>query len=1242
MKLGFVLGVVFLFSFDLFAAFPWGKKSLEAPVGYSEVKFYDREEMASQGKEEEILVWKEPHWTARDIPLIHADLVVKSQNDVQIRLPWFDKPVWFSGKRWLKVVLQAPKDMVKKQGNIVQIWAKDAKGRQQDTFLPAGVLSSQNPLYDPEKKTFTLFYVPDFSDEFENIAEIGLKFGFSHGSSSENITIKSAVLVHQDLQSDPMALDLLSIEKRQRIHLVGPRASCAVPLNQTNPFDRYKFRLKVRVPYEWAHPSQPCSLMIWLKDFDFQWHNTSWNKGKISAIHPDKDLMFPLTMVYDPFALKKGQSKSKTFNPFNIAELGLKVGLPKNARYTLSGEIEVLEAVFVDRYDPHKTVAVNFPDKVLVEKVRGSEDAYETQALYKFKKKSNFVSSFGRRLSVLVKMPRGLIQKPNLAAQIVAEDIYGFKQASKRVIVSSRNPFFDPQTRLMRVFFTPKHDKQGFNPDKIASLQLKLMSPTGIQAQHDYLGMLRIKRVSFEDPVHAPDVKNLLTWKKGDDTPVLRSHDGRLIRVNVTEKGVVAKTWHTPQDLKDRKVSLDLFIPPALVKKAGRGARSKKESPSLFVRLFLKAKKDRVQSAVFPVAHGGPFNVSISPSLGESGVSTEPGFDPEEVHSIGLEVIGFDGKARQSSYLFVDSKVKIEGVGKKNEVKINFKTTPFSVGKEEKDDIKGFVPLQENPYQGQMIVQLEDNGELVFDIEDHALLSKRKWANRSRVQVDLRIPKSFMGFWHRHNRARLFLADKYGRRQYLPNTAIVARPKATRGWIRLHGQPTVDIPMPLGFTQEDFRPNKVEKIGISIEAGRHGKSLSGKVEIKDLKVVFSDDELAPGVLEKDPAVRAGENERAAQMTRRLHTVFGRYGQKVIVGVNWAWPSVVKPENKELKQLYGRLLDTEELWGNEKWDLGHGAVRKKVDQEFAAMHETFGDKALVRVWLFNDFRAGMERDSAGRLTITQRSYTNMQKLLALAQKHNLIIWPVLTDFMLADRVTGEGPDAKWKVGEHPAFITDPVLRGEFIKALKDFVSYFKGNDSILCWELMNEPTNAAAVTTLEHFRDLQIFLRDGIKAIQSTGELATVGYRNVAAAHMMRDIVPVDLGQCHYWPYLETMENPWKLSDPFEEMFGPVPYGWGEAPVFSDIKAQLEQAAQGQHKFLLFWNWRGDDKTGDGFHVREHQEKIKQILQEYMKEEKKTSEEILKLMKKPIQIPGYLFVLLCLLMMGGIIVNYWKR
>ena len=502
--------------------------------------------------------------------------------------------------------------------------------------------------------------------------------------------------------------------------------------------------------------------------------------------------------------------------------------------------------------------------------------------------------------------------------------------------------------------------------------------------------------------------------------------------------------------------------------------------------------------------------------------------------------------------------------------------------------------------RGSMLAGPDKFAEVLFDLTGSPL-SRVSWGNRTLVSGEIRVSPEFVGQgkrnWYQAHRGRLFLVDKKKKRLYLPNRSIVDRPASSDGWLTLEGRTTGDVPMPLGFTDPGFDADKIVALGVNVEAfNREGEELTGQVEIRRLKVSF-EEAVTPRIMPPDPAVIAGEKQRAAAMERRLKERCGVGPRGLAVGVNLAWPTARSPDGEDM-QLYGIILDGGEGWYNKKWDLGEPAVATSVRTDFQEIRELFGPGAPVRVWLFADLRAGMTFDAQGNpLAITDRARTNMGKLLQIASEEKVVLIPSLLDFGLADGVSRSGPDGKWVVGERPDLITDAAKRGKLVKLLEDFVRAFAGHPAVLAWDVMNEPENAAGVVTPAHFADVQALNRELVDAVHRAGDLATVGHRNVPDPRtFFRGRVASDLGQVHYYPLVETRANPTAFSVKLEPTFGPLPAGWGELQAIKGrASSQLEAARRAGHRLFLFWSWRGHLPTGDGFAVKPHAEEIRQAL-----------------------------------------------
>jgi hypothetical protein len=502
--------------------------------------------------------------------------------------------------------------------------------------------------------------------------------------------------------------------------------------------------------------------------------------------------------------------------------------------------------------------------------------------------------------------------------------------------------------------------------------------------------------------------------------------------------------------------------------------------------------------------------------------------------------------------------------------------------------------------RGSMLGPRDKSGDVLFDVRKSAL-GRLPWGNRTLVTAEIRVAPAFVGEgkrnWYRAHRGRLFVVDARGKRLYLPNTAIVDRPASTDGWLKLSGRPSADVPAPLGFMDAGFDAAKITGVGIAVEAfNREGEIVEGPIELRDLKVTF-EPVATSTVLPPDPAIIAGEAERGARMNARLEQRCGVGPKGMAVGVNLAWPTAKAPDGDDL-QLYGQTLDASDKWWDRRWDLGEAAVADSVRADFRAIKATFGAGAVVRVWLLADLRAGMTFDAQGDpVRVTERARANMKVLLDLAAAEQVVLIPVLLDFGLADGVNKMGPDGAWKVPERPDLIVDEGKRKRLVAVLEDFVKGFAGHPAVLAWDVFNEPENAVAVVTPRNFGALQSLIKELVDAVHRQGEFATVGHHDVPDPQkFFRGRVASDLGQAHYYPFVETRGNPTPFGVKMDKTFGALPAGWGEVQARKgQIAAQVDAARNAGHRLLMFWSWRGHQSTGDGFAVQPYADEIKRAV-----------------------------------------------
>ena len=486
--------------------------------------------------------------------------------------------------------------------------------------------------------------------------------------------------------------------------------------------------------------------------------------------------------------------------------------------------------------------------------------------------------------------------------------------------------------------------------------------------------------------------------------------------------------------------------------------------------------------------------------------------------------------------------------------------------------------------------------EFEFPIPSEVLQSIGDWESKVEVLAEVRASEALRTFEDQSYRARLFVVDTEGRRIFLPNAYFSRQRPENEGWVGLFGTVTTQIPIPLGHTDAGFDSAHVVKVGINFEGGFRRKSIvQGDVEVRNLRLKVHSGVTMPRVLPVDPVVQEGELERASRMERRLAARLGDRAQEKFFGVNLAWP-VVRTASGIMAPLYSTYLHTRYENEGERLDIHHPRVQQSLRTDFERIRALFGEHALVRMFTLVDGYNYIDFDEAGfPLPFRQEVINGFRILFDIAVEERVLVMPVLFDFLIAtDFGLYPGEDQRTPFEE---MLLDPAKRHRLMEHIQDLVSQFANHPAVLVWDLINEPENATRLVTPEHFDAFQSFLREGVDAIHRAGELATIGHRNpLDAALYARGRIPVDLGQAHRYPYLETRVAPFGLNYSVGESFGDIPSGWGEIPARGgEIQHDYEAAFSGGSRYVLFWDWRGDDSSGDGFEVQSHGVEIEEAL-----------------------------------------------
>ncbi|MCD4784929.1 MAG: carboxypeptidase-like regulatory domain-containing protein [Candidatus Eremiobacteraeota bacterium] len=261
------------------------------------------------------------------------------------------------------------------------------------------------------------------------------------------------------------------------------------------------------------------------------------------------------------------------------------------------------------------------------------------------------------------------------------------------------------------------------------------------------------------------------------------------------------------------------------------------------------------------------------------------------------------------------------------------------------------------------------------------------------------------------------------------------------------------------------------------------------------------------------------------------------------------------------------------WNNYGWDLGenpwggsHGGYSsniEKLQSDFAYLKSK--DVKIVRIFLFCDFRTGLKYNGQSITGVQDIVSSDMNALLQVAGENDILLIPVLFDYLIADGVSEENGNA---VGEHPDFITDSGRKAELMSALENFLDVYGNNSNIYAWEIMNEPGYATAVSQ----DSMELFVKDFVDFIHvRSTKPVTLGVMNRSKLERWTE-VGLDLYQYHYY---DSMEATMPLDFPASSLGLDKPVFVGEAQP-SDVTNKMEITSKNGYRGILFWSLNGND------------------------------------------------------------------
>ncbi|MFC1548361.1 S8 family serine peptidase [Candidatus Omnitrophota bacterium] len=188
-----------------------------------------------------------------------------------------------------------------------------------------------------------------------------------------------------------------------------------------------------------------------------------------------------------------------------------------------------------------------------------------------------------------------------------------------------------------------------------------------------------------------------------------------------------------------------------------------------------------------------------------------------------------------------------------------------------------------------------------------------------------------------------------------------------------------------------------------------------------------------------------------------------------------------------------------------------------------MRKRQGD--YIRVFLFNDLRAGVTFSGSNPTGFNSNVYADMDALIEVAEMLGVKLLPVLLDFKMADGVSNESGTA---VGEHLDLITntDTTNRDNLISLLGDFVDHYSSSDVIYAWEVMNEPEEIY-LNTSANLTQTKSFISALISEVQAEDTDTPVTLGNQDRLSMINNWTDVglDIYQYHYYNRFENESKP---------------------------------------------------------------------------------------------------------------------
>jgi hypothetical protein len=240
---------------------------------------------------------------------------------------------------------------------------------------------------------------------------------------------------------------------------------------------------------------------------------------------------------------------------------------------------------------------------------------------------------------------------------------------------------------------------------------------------------------------------------------------------------------------------------------------------------------------------------------------------------------------------------------------------------------------------------------------------------------------------------------------------------------------------------------------------------------------------------------------------------------------------------------------------------------------------------LRLFVFGDGRASPEFDAQGHVIgFDGHFYADFDTALSLACQYDLHLIPVLLDYRWLDDPQWEGGV---QLGGHTDIITNSVKRQSFLdNALKPLLERYGTNQSIIAWEVINEPEwtmrgalGGGTINSTVSIAEMQSFVQDVVDYIHLyASQDATLGSAQGQWLPYWQDM-NLDFYQFHYY---DQMGQQPPLA-PYSSLGLDKPAILGEfptEPAAVTVTRYLSPTWENGYAGALAWSLNGDDDASN--------------------------------------------------------------